>query len=206
MTNTSTLSPTLPAIAWPTLVRALQHRECILVLGPEAATLERDGRRVSLQTLLTEHLTEELQRRNPEVRLAARPNLAYVARMLEDAIFVQEVLQKPSYSRENARVELNDLIAQFYAQSSFDHFPVYRQLAQMPFHFVVETSPAPYLAQALDDENKFDTKCRYYHYTNPTHNNAIKIGENEIRPDAPLVYQLFGSAEQPDSMIVTERD
>ena len=126
--------------------------------------------------------------------------------MLEDAIFVQEVSKKATSSRENARAELNDLIAAFYDQSSFADFPVYRQVAQMPFHFIVETTPAPYLAQALDDENKFDARCIYYHYANPTHNNGTKIGENEIRPDAPLVYQLFGSAEQPDSMIVTERD
>jgi hypothetical protein len=190
----------------PNLVRALQNRECILLLGPEAATRERDGKSVSLQTLLIEHLTAELKRRNPGAELVARPSLAYVAKMLEDAIFVQEVSKKATYSRENARIELNNFIAAFYNQYSFADFPVYRQLAKMPFHFILETSPAPYLAQALDDENKFDAKCFYYHYANPTHNNAIKIGENEIRPDAPLVYQLFGSAEQPDSMIVTERD
>ncbi len=196
---------TLP-VSWPNLVRALQNQECILVLGPEAATLVRDGQAISLQSLLTEHLTAELQARNENAALVAHPSLAYVAKTLEDAIFVQEVLQKPSYSRENARAELNGLIAAFYDRYTFADFPVYRQLAQMPFHFVVETSPAPYLAQALDDENKFDTKCYYYHYANPTHNNGIKIAEKEIRPDAPLVYQLFGSAAQPDSMIVTERD
>lgn len=190
----------------PNLIRALQNRECILLLGPEAATLERNGKSVSLQTLLIEHLISELKSRNPGASLVARPNLAYVAKMLEDAIFVQEVSKKATYSRENARAELNDLIAAFYDQYSFADFPVYRQVAKMPFHFVVETTPAPYLAQALDDENKFDARCIYYHYANPTHNNSSKIGENEIRPDAPLVYQLFGSAEQPDSMIVTERD
>lgn len=198
--------PSAPSNFWPNLVRALQNRECILLLGPETAAMERDGKRVSLQTLLIEHLTAELKRRNPGVSLAAQPNLAYTSKILEDAIFVQEVSKKATFSRENARAELNALIAQFYDQYSFADFPVYRQLAQLPFHFVVETTPAPYLAQALDDENKFDAKCYYYHFANPTHNNAIKIGENDIRPDAPLVYQLFGSAEQPDSMIVTERD
>ena len=194
------------AISWSNLALALQNCECILVLGPEVATLERAGKRVSLQILLTEYLTAELQRRNPDLRLILRPSLAYVAKTLEDAIFVQEVLKKPNYSRENARAELTGLIAQFYGQYSFADFPVYRQLARMPFHFVVETSPAPYLAQALDDENKFDAKCYYYHYANPTHNNGIRIQDKQIKSDAPLVYQLFGSAEQPDSMIITERD
>ena len=193
-------------ISWPNLIRALRNCECILVLGPEATTLLRDGKHVSLQTLLTEHLKATLHNRNPDLMLVARPSLAYVAKTLEDTIFVQEVSKKTSYARENARAELNGLIADFYAQYTFEDFPVYGQLAKMPFHFVVETSPAPYLAQALDGENKFDTKCYFYHYANPTHNNSIKIGANEIRPDAPLIYQLFGSAAQTDSMIITERD
>jgi len=195
-----------PAIPWPNLVRALQNRDCILLLGPEAATLERNGQRVSLQTLLIEFLTAQLKQRNPGVQLAGSIRLPYIAKMLEDAIFVQEVSKKATYSRENARSALNERIVQFYEQHSFADFPLYSQLAKMPFHFILEASPAPYLAQALDDENKFDAKCFYYHYANPTHNNSIKIGENEIRADAPLVYQLFGSAEQSDSMIVTERD
>ncbi len=95
-----------PTIAWPNLVRALHNCECILVLGPEVATLERQGQRVSLQTLLTEHLTAEVQRRQPNEQLFATSNLAYVAKTLEDAIFVQEVRQKPNYSRENARAAL----------------------------------------------------------------------------------------------------
>lgn len=201
MSNTAALP-----IFWPNLVRALQNRECILVLGPEAATLTKDGKDISLQSLLVEFLIAELKLRNADAALLDLPNLPYVAKTLEDAIFAAEVLQRPSYSRENARIELNKLIASFYDRYTYADFPVYRHLAQMPFHFVVETSPAPYLAQALDAENKFDSKCYYYHYANPTHNNSIKIGDNEIRPDAPLVYQLFGSSEQPDSMIVTERD
>ncbi len=119
-----------PAISWPVLVRALQNRECILLLGPEAATLQRDGKPVSLQTLLIEYLTAEIRRRNPAAALAPKASLPYIAKFLEDAIFVQEVSKKASFSRENARAELNDLIAQFYDQYSYADFPVYRQLAQ----------------------------------------------------------------------------
>jgi hypothetical protein len=147
-----------------------------------------------------------LLQRDPQRSLLTNPSLPYVAKTLEDTILWQEKQKRPSFSEENARAELYACIAEFYERYAFSDFPVYRQLAQMPFHFIVETGHAPYLGQALDDENKFDTKCFYYHYANPTHNNSIRFEDRDIRADAPLIYQLFGSAQQPDSMIVTERD
>ncbi|MBE2209563.1 MAG: toll/interleukin-1 receptor domain-containing protein [Saprospiraceae bacterium] len=195
-----------PAVNWQNLLRSVDNNECILVLGPETAAIERDGHRVSLPTLLALHLADAVRARNPQAALVDDTNPAYVAKTLEDAIFAQEVAKNPNYSRENARDALAGIINDFYAQYSFRDFPVYAQLAKMSFHFIVETNPAPFLAQALDDENKFGAKCEYYHYANPSHNNSIKIQENEIRPDAPLVYHLFGATEQPASMVVTERD
>ena len=191
---------------WTDLARSIQKGRAILVLGPDAVAMSRNGQRVSLQTLLSEHLTTALKRRDSEGTLIANPSLAYLAKTLEDTIFVQERQKRPSFSEENARTALYTCIADFYARYTFADFPVYRQLAQLPFRFMVETAAAPYLAQAMDDENKFDTKCFYYHYANPTHNNGVKFEDKDIRPDAPLIYHLFGSVEQPDSMVVTERD
>ncbi len=191
---------------WTDLARSIQKGRAILVLGPNAVTMMHHGQRVSLQTLLSSHLADALQRRNPSLPIIENPSLPYLAKTLEDTIFVQERQKKSSFSEENARSALYGYIAEFYEQYAFTDFPVYRQLAKMPFHFMVETGHAPYLEQALDNENKFDTKCFYYHYANPTHNNSIKFEDKDIRPDAPLIYQLFGSVEQPDSMIVTERD
>lgn len=197
---------TLNAVNWQNLLRAVDNNECILVLGPETAAIERDGRRMPLPALLAQHLSDAVHALKPQVDLVDDSNPAYVAKTLEDAIFVQEVAQNPNYSRENARNAIAGIINDFYAQFTSRDFPVYAQLAQMPFHFIVETNPAPYLAQALDDENKFGAKCLFYHYSDPSHNNGIRIMENEIQPDAPLVYHLFGSTEQPASMVVTERD
>ncbi|MBP6810467.1 MAG: toll/interleukin-1 receptor domain-containing protein [Saprospiraceae bacterium] len=206
MSEPSTNTAYLPVIDWPNLLRAIQNRECILVLGPGVATLERDGRRMSLQSLLVQHLIAALLRRNPEITLVDDSNLVYISKALEDTIFVQEAVTKPNYSHDNARAALASIIHDFYGQFSFSDFPVYQQLAKMPFHFVVETNPAPFLAQALDFENKFDAKCLYYHYANPGYNNRVNIQDGDIRADSPLVYHLFGSVEQPDSMVVTERD
>lgn len=205
------LFPTNPLMSeynqnWTALVRNIHNGRTILVLGPAAITMMRNGQRISLQNLLRDHLAEELHRRDPQLTLLPDPSLAYIAEKLEDTIFVQERQKRASFSDENARTELYNLIAGFYDQYAFTDFPVYRQLAKMPFHFIIETDHAPYLEYAFNDENKLDTKRFYYHYANPTHNNSIQFKDEEIRADAPLIYQLFGSAEQPDSMIVTERD
>lgn len=191
---------------WTDLARNIKQGRTILVLGPDAITRLRDGQRISLQSLLGEHLAALLQARDPQVRLLPNASLPYIAKTLEDTILWQEKQKRPAFSEENTRAQLYACIADFYEQQHHSDFPVYAQLAQMPFHFVVETGHAPYLEQAMDSENKFDTKCFYYHYTNPTHNNGLRFEEKDIRADAPLIYQLFGSTQQPDSMIVTERD
>lgn len=196
----------MPEHHWSALAQNIQKGRTILVLGPDAVTTTRNGQRISLQNLLRDHLADELHRRNPPLTLLNHPSLAYIAKTLEDTIFVQERQKRAAFSEENARSELYTLIAAFYEQYTFTDFPVYRQLAKMPFHFIIETDQAPYLEQAMNDENKFDTKCFYYHYANPTHNNSIRFEDQDIRADAPLIYQLFGSAQQPDSMIVTESD
>lgn len=195
-----------PAVNWQNLLRAVDNRECILVLGPEVAAIEREGRRISLPTLLAQHLAAAVYEQNPRDELVNDTNPAYVAKALEDAIYKQEFNRNPNFSPKNARDALAGIINDFYAQYDFRDFPVYGQLAKMPFHFIVETTPAPFLAQALYEVGKLDANCLFYHYANPTHNNGIKIQDNDIQPYAPLVYQLFGSVEQPASMVVTERD
>lgn len=206
MPNLSTHPAPAPAVNWQSLIRAVKDGECILVLGPGVAALEQDGERHPLQTLLARHLAGELRRLQPGVPLLDTDNLPYVAKALEDAIFLKEIQNNRNYAPENARAALAAAIKAFYEQFTFKDFPVYSLLARMPFHFVVETTPAPFLAQAYDHEHKFDAQCRYYHYANPSHNNRISIPEGGIREDSPLVYHLFGATEAPGSMVVTERD
>lgn len=182
MANSSTQATSSPTVNWQSLTQAVRNQECILVLGPGVSTLERDGLRVPLQTLLAQHLADELRRIQPKEDLVNPDNLPYVAKKLEDAVFKAN----RNYSPENARRDVADIIKAFYEQFSSSDFPVYSQLAKMPFHFVVETNPAPYLAQAYDDENKFDARCLYYDYAFAGHNNK-----------APTISRKNPSARMP---------
>ncbi len=69
------------------LARNIQNGRAILVLGPDAVTLLLQGQRVSLQTLLREHLSELLHQRDPQHALPAQPSLPYMAKALEARVF-----------------------------------------------------------------------------------------------------------------------
>ncbi|MFK8009372.1 MAG: SIR2 family protein [Saprospiraceae bacterium] len=188
-------------IKWNNLVTAISNDECVLVLGPNIATIEREGQHISLQQLLAEHLAKELHRIQPNFLLLNSTNLAYVSKQLEDAL-----LPECNFKEGRARAQLGELIEKFYSQYDISDFPVYEQLAKLPFRFIVNTCPDNFLLEALEDENKFDASNSFYHYKNPSHNNSIDSNKTEITTDAPLIFNLLGSVDDPDSMIITETD
>ena len=188
-------------IDWKKLVESIRNQECIVVLGPKVTTIEKNGKEYTLPELLTIHLEEKLKAVNPAIQIAASPDLAYVAKQLEDSF-----LPTFNFSKEKARSNLGEIIKDFYEQFSHDDFPVFEQLAKLPLRFIVNTNPHLYMGEAYDDENKFAAISEYYHYGNPTHNNKTNIEVDQITVDSPLVYNLFGSIDNPESMIVTESD
>ena len=188
-------------INWINLVNSLRNQECILVLGPSLATIEHDGQAMPLAEVLADELAHQLRQLRPGLSLRDSHSLAYVAKELEDAY-----LPQCNYSTEKARSRVGALIREFYDRYDHSQFPVYQKLAQLPFRFVVNTSPDHFLVDAYCDENKLFTKSEYYHYRNPRHNNGIDILEEDITAEAPLVYNLFGALDSPDSIVITEGD
>ncbi len=193
--------PSNSNIDWKKLVESIRNHECILVLGPKVITVEKDGHSFTLPDLLTIHLKQQLLAANPSIQLAENPDLAYVAKQLEDSF-----LPRYNFSREKARSKLGEIISKFYEQYSHEDFPVFQQLAKLPLRFIVNTNPHLYMGEAYDDENKFGAVTEYYHYGNPTHNSKVNIDVDQINIDSPLIYNLFGTIENPESMIVTESD
>ena len=189
------------SINWNNLVTAISNDECILVLGPNIATVEKNGKTFSLQQLLAEHLAKEFHRLQPNLPLLNSANLAYVSKQLEDAL-----LPQCNFKEGRARTRLGELIENFYNEYDISHFPIFEKLANLPFRFIVNTCPDNFLLEALEDENKLDAASLFYHYKNPTHNNNIDTNKTDITSDAPLIFNLFGSVDQPDSMIITETD
>ena len=188
-------------INWASLAQAISNDECILVLGPNIATIEHDGKQITLQQLLSNYLSKELLKINPNAPILSNSDLAYIAKQLEDAL-----LPNCNFKEGRARARLGELIQTFYEQYDFSQFSVYGALAKLPFRFVLNTNPDQFLLDAYLDENKFSAVSEFYHYRNPSHNNNIITNQEFITPDAPLIFNLFGSVDDASSLIITESD
>lgn len=83
---------------------------------------------------------------------------------------------------------------------------VHRRLAALPFHSYICTHYFNFMTEALKEQKK-KPQSKYYR-GDCVPNPAREQQEQEYEPSAatPLVYNLFGSLEEPASMVMTEDD
>ncbi len=87
-------------------------------------------------------------------------------------------------------------INEFYCRSF--HTELYQKIAQLPFNLIVSVNPDLLLHHTFSD---LGIEHQFAYHGNPE-NNAIV----EPKRDNPLIYNLFGSIEKAESMILTHDD
>jgi hypothetical protein len=182
-------------IDWEQLVQTLKKGEAVLVLGPgvEEITMP-DGTTCLLQTLLAQQLSEKIKQRMPDLQLTYTHHLGYVSQHFEDA-----------YGKQSASL-LGDAVSEFYEQYSEQILPIYRQIANAHFRYIINTNPNKLLLSAFEAEGYWlaDRNFAYYNYKNPAHNQNTVIDTANISEATPLIYNLFGVASDPLSLILTD--
>ncbi len=81
--------------------------------------------------------------------------------------------------------------------------PVHEQLASLPFSLIVTTSQDAMLSQALKDAGKIPVTQRYHMRGDKRDNPEFAL---PCSPASPVVFHLFGSAEEPSSLGASEND
>lgn len=167
---------------WDTLTYAIHQKNCILMLGPDAAAA--DGQKLPLTEILANDLGEKI---DPQCREKINASdLAQVAQC---------------YCNEKGRTGLEAKVAPFYEERKNLCGKIHRDLAALPFDFIVTTTPDNMLINALEKENKTPLKKWYdFNGTNPA------IVEEEWSSDKPLVFYLYGTLDKPSSLLLTEND
>jgi hypothetical protein len=177
---------------WTNLVTSLRHRQCVLVLGPEVpaklastAGSSPAARDLSYSEELTRQLASEFE---GDDRRVMGSTLAAVAQLYEDAF-------GPNTMRSAA--------AQFYISEAYDPSDVHRSLASLPFSVILTTCHDALLTRALQESGKRPLVCRYY-FRGDRHDNP-EFAPSET-PDEPVIYHLFGFAQEPRSLVLSENE
>jgi TIR domain/SIR2-like domain len=173
---------------WTTLVSGVRYGECILVLGPEIPVgtvgAPIGAPASSFAEKLTAALAADLREKDSGTTLAA-------------------VAQQYEETKGFGASTLRALAARFYTMSGFVPSEVHAALAELPFSLILTTCQDDLMSQALQTAGKEPIVRRYNLRGNKRDNPEFPL---QSSPQEPLVYHLFGSASEPNSLVLSEND
>ena len=171
---------------WRSLTSAIENGTCILMLGPDAFTIDIAGERLPLAValarwVLDDKLRDRLGPDDVGVDPAKPWTVAQVAIAKEDAYTVRSWAKDFYDSHDTVSEEL-------------------QTIASLPFELVISTSPA-LTAERAFREAKPDTHGDFYDYTAPA-----RTGMPDPARRKPVVYNLFGSLKNTESMLLSDHE
>ncbi len=179
---------------WNSLVAALRHGQCVLILGPEipgglasAGSPATGLEETSLIEALRSQLAGELQEDNRRVYGGA---LSAVAQQYEDSEGFG-----PSSLRATAE--------KFYRSPRVQPSEAHRRLASLPFLLILTTCQDARLTRALQEAGKTPMIQRYHLRGDRRENPEFLLPGS---PASPVVFHLFGDATEPSSLVLSEND
>ena len=164
------------AVDWDITLQTIQEEKCVLFLGPDLFT-RPDGKRLEQQ--LTEYLDVD---NNPDI-------LKYYQ---EEDLFL--------FSSKAAKTKTYYKLKAFF-QQEFPHVEaLFEKIAQIPFHFIITVTSDQKLQSVFEQLHLKSKSDFYWKNYSPTTKTKIPARDN------PLIYNIFGSVERQESMVLTHND
>ncbi len=186
---------------WDLLVQSIRDRECVLVLGPTASAHPDDPNGLPLSVSLARQLANSLsQSTKPQSTNSSNP-LEEQIKATDDLGAIAELYLHRC--EPNSSAKLRRRVKDFYRPLQNLTTPLHRDLAQMRFPLCINATHDHFLINALRE----DTTCKCheddYDYTNQ--NPGLRREAFPANGDV-TVYNLFGSIDGINSMVLSETD
>lgn len=189
-----------PNTNWNFLLEKISQQRCVLFLGPQA--LPASIRQVfDVEKMKDENLLKSIEQHFPggistvEQALHAKmlfhePSRSYIRKYYPDLGFFL-------FQQEHLEAKFITEMRDFFRQTSFGTAnQMLRKLAQVPFHLIVTLTPDHLLQQAFQEQG-LDMKPHQYLKRQITQPIEPPVKER------PVLYQLFGSIEEDESLLLT---
>lgn len=173
---------------WTRLLNDIETEQCILFLGSSLATASYNGQTLPLNAIFALHLAKELEEDGISYEKTQSQNLPYIA-------------QKFLSTLNATRTDLEFEISEIYKKYASNIPSIYQELAKFPFHFIINTNVDNFMLQALHHQGKVRSLNLDYNFKKDKEPKIETISKN-----APLIYNLFGSINDSDSMVLTTID
>lgn len=179
---------------WNNLVGSVRHGQCVLLLGSEipsrvaqAGSNGASHHETSLPEEIRRRLSLELEEDNRSPR---GDTLAAIAQQYEDS---------EGFGATTLRATAESVLrSRQYIPSA-----VHEKLAALPFSLIVTTGQDALLENALKAAGKTPLTQRYHLRGDRRDNPEFVVPGS---PNSPVVYHLFGSADEPSSLVLSEND
>ncbi len=171
---------------WSTLIHTIHQDKCILMLGPESSLEPWEGQYLPCTEILARKLVEKIEDKiaSWDINLDIS-NLAHVAEY---------------YCMEKDRNVLEAAVSSFYAERRNQTSELHKNLSTLPFSFVVTSTPDNMFYNALKAQGKKPIVERY-HFCG---DNLDMTANGSV--EEPLIFHLYGTIDEPDSLALTEDD
>lgn len=177
------------SLQWIKLKRDFEEQRCVLMIGPNLAEVEKEGEMLPLLEELSHYLADFLDQENIDYDPNAKDNLTYTA-------------QRFLSIKGARRVDLEDMAKDFMEQRCKRIPDVYKWLSKLPFTIFINTNTDDYMQRALRAEGKQPIDL-YYNFRRES---TMTVDFDKVDAQKPLVYNLFGSMAESESLVLTEED
>lgn len=173
---------------WDKFLQTIKNRNCCLLLGPEISCLaDKPGTNLSVLDAFSEFMRKRLDDEHIEHDNAIQ-NFYYRANRF---INKQYPPDRPS--------EFSEEILSFANARIAEPCTYFNTMVRLPFNTIVNMVPDEFICNALDNQG-YEFVKDHYDYTSNTNSTAA------LSEEMQLVYNLFGTYDNPQSVAVTEKD
>ncbi|NIM11889.1 MAG: TIR domain-containing protein [Candidatus Aminicenantes bacterium] len=169
---------------WKTLIHTISRRNCILMLGPDASPGKVNGQIRPLTEILANELAEKVKAKI-EARKIDPGDLLQVAHY---------------YCMEAGRNGLEAKVEMFYEERLQLTSDFHNDLAALPFYFAITAYPDRMFYNALREAGR-EPVTQGYNFRGAA-SGMVTMGSIE----APLLFNLYGCIDEPESLVLTEND
>jgi len=170
---------------WKTLLYAIHHQNCILLLGPDASIEQVHDQTQSVTEILAKGLSQTFEVQEIQDWSIDPSNLAQVSLY---------------YCLKKGRYGLEAMVDDFYQFMQSQTSDLYEDLAALPFYFAITSTPDYMFYEALERAGK-TPRIASYNFGGDSPD-FVDMGTKE----SPLLYYLYGMLEEAESLVLTETD